>query len=83
MRILGWLALVICLILLVTPTGSQHSGGGSFDCGSVLSPRTFNNGNKVCPKQINDRVTGALVVGAGGVAFLYGASRKKKRHQDE
>jgi hypothetical protein len=72
-------AVVLGLVLLVTPTGVHHSG----NCGSVVAPRhpTLNNDDTLdeqvladrdCPEERHFRAaTAAVVVAAGaGVAVV-------------
>jgi hypothetical protein len=71
----GVVAIVVGLLLLVTPTGVHHSG----NCGSVVAPRhpTLNNDDPLiaqvladhdCPQEREFRAVSAAVVMAVGVA---------------
>src|SRR4051812_12443576 len=81
----GAIAVVLGLVLLVTPTGVHHGG----DCGSVIAPRhpTLNNddtleeqvlANEDCPGERHFRAAVAGVAIAGGVAvFVLGGVRRR------
>ena len=71
----GVVALLLGLVLLVTPTGVHHSG----NCGSVLVPRhpTLNNDDTLeeqvladhdCPEERHFRAVAAGLAVVGGIA---------------
>jgi|TARA_B100000315_G_scaffold164178_1_gene152791 hypothetical protein len=84
LKMAGVAAVLICLILLIIPT-SRPVGATESNCGSVLARKEFaswSNSREACDIALNDRLTTSLVIGAVGVAALFGASQVNKRENN-
>jgi hypothetical protein len=85
LRMVGLVAVLVCLILLVVGVDSNPGGIATpSDCGSVIAPeKGYDNGRKGgCSGPLDGRLTLSLVVGAVGVAAFFGSTQVKKSEDD-
>jgi|Marorgknorr_s2lv_3_1036020.scaffolds.fasta_scaffold27959_2 hypothetical protein len=89
-RTAGIAAVLICLVLLYSPTSFSLTDGSTSSCGSVINGYDLDGpAGRGCDAALNDRLTMAMVVGAVGVAAFavgvaafIGSTQINKREDD-